>query len=130
MDTNLIVGISLIALTIAVIGLFCGLIYFLFVQSRRISDLEAGFQGMQQEVARRLLQLPSSSGNRYPPDEARRNTLLRKLQANTITRDEAIELNEILAAEEKAARERGDIATLVAIGLGIALIAALLARRR
>ena len=130
MDTTLIVGISLIALTIAVIGLFCGLIYFLFIQSRRISDLEAGFQGMQREVARRLLQPLSRSDNLDPPDEARRNSLLRKLEANTIRRDEAIELNEILAAEERMARERGDTVALVAIGLGIALVAALLARRR
>ncbi len=130
MDIILIVGISLIAITTAVIGLSCGLIYFIFSQSRRISDLEAWRQGMQQEVARRLRQPSSSSGNSDPPDESRRNTLLRKLEANTITRHEAIELNEILAAEEKTARDRGDTATLAAIGLGIALLAALLARRR
>lgn len=126
MDTTLVVGISLIAL---IIGLFCGL-YFLFIPSGGISDLKAGFQGTQREVARRLRQPSPSLANPGPPDESRRNRLLRKFEANTITKDEAIKLNEILAVEEKAAKERGDVAALVAIGLGIALLAALLARRR
>jgi len=133
-DITLIVGISLAVLTVAVIALLCGLFYFLFRETRRtgdrISNLEAESQAMREKVARILVQLPPGSGNSDPPDKARRDWLLRKFEANTIARDEAIELNEILAAEEQAARRKGDIATAVAIGLGIALLAALLARRR
>lgn len=60
--------------------------------------------------------------------EDRRNALLCKLKANTITRDEAIELDEILATEEDAAKERGDTVAILTIGLGRALLASLLAR--
>ena len=60
--------------------------------------------------------------------EDRRDELLCKLKANTITRNEAIELDDILAIEGSAARERGDTVAILTIGLGRALLAALLAR--
>lgn len=60
------VGVSSVRLTTAVAGLVCGPAYFLFGEAGRISDLGDGFQGMQQEASRRILQSPSSSDNSAP----------------------------------------------------------------
>lgn len=141
MDIIVIVGISLITLTIAVIGLLCGLVYFLFRQSERIAKLETQFQSIQAGIARMTRELPMTSippqtpNDVDPPNEVslRRDELLRKLEANTITRAEAIELNEILVLEERRARDSGNIGAVVAIGLTIALLAAIIgiaSRRR
>lgn len=49
MDATLVVGVSLVTLAVAVIGLLCGVMHFFLSQSRRICDLEDGFKGMQRD---------------------------------------------------------------------------------
>lgn len=130
MDITVVVGVSLIALTVAVMGLLCGLLYFLHTESHRLSGLEAAFATLDAEWVRRVKpMLPQSETQTNPYSQARRDELLRKLEADRIARHEAIELSEILAEEERKARERGEIAVAIAIGLGLALLAALLARK-
>ncbi|GEM_PF-2810293 len=131
MDITLIIGINLITLTIAVIGLLLGLVYFLFRETRRVSDLEVNYRALNAEVAKAIRGLSLSPGSNDDPlnEASRRDILLRKWQANIISRDEAIELNEILLKEKKRAEERGDTASLVAIVLGLILLGAFLSRR-
>ena len=66
---------------------------------------------------------PAYSHAEYSKFALRRNELLVKLKANEISRSEAIELNDILVEEQRAAQERGDTTALVVIGLGLALLA-------
>lgn len=61
---------------------------------------------------------------------ARRHELLNKLSANSISRVEAVELNDILLQEKAAAEKKGDFAVLIAIILGLALLAAIQARSK
>ena len=53
----------------------------------------------------------------------RRDELLVKFRANRISRPEAIELSDILLREKKAAEDRKDAPALIAIVLGLALLA-------
>ena len=53
----------------------------------------------------------------------RRDELLVKFRANQISRSEAIELSDILLREKKAAEDRKDAPALIAIVLGLALLA-------
>lgn len=59
----------------------------------------------------------------------RRDELLLKLRANQISRSEAMELSDILVKEKKAAEDRKDAAALIAIILGLALLASAQAKR-
>ena len=60
----------------------------------------------------------------------RRNELLVKLRDNEISRSEAIELNDMLVEEQRAAQERNDTVALVAITLGLMVLAPKLVRVR
>lgn len=127
---QLMVGITLSALCLALVALVATFIWYSVRQSTRLSDLENRQQQLQsgivQQIQEILSQVPPSSN---PGLEVvrRRDELLYKMRANTIARAEAMELNDILIRERNEARERGDTATLVAVILGLALLAAILA---
>lgn len=59
----------------------------------------------------------------------RRDELLAKLRANEVSTTEAVELNDILIEEQRAAQERNDTVALIAITLGLIVLAPKLARR-
>lgn len=61
---------------------------------------------------------------------SRRDELLDKMRANSISRVEAVELNDMLLQEKAAAEKKGDFAVLIAIILGLALLAAIQARSK
>lgn len=68
----------------------------------------------------------------YGPEQTaqRRDQLLVKLQYSIITREEAIELTGILEEEKQKAKNKGDAATLIAVILGLALLASIVAKSR
>ena len=59
----------------------------------------------------------------------RRDELLAKLRANEISKSEAIELNDLLIREKKEAEDRNDTVALIAVVLGLALLASVLAKK-
>ena len=128
---SLMIGISLAAVSLAVMALLVGFFYFAFGLIRRISNLEKGQEAFQSSIAQDIQEafknvpVPENPGEEMA---LRRDGLLAKLRANEITRAEAVELNDILLKERQAAQQRGDTAALVAIILGLALLAAFLAR--
>lgn len=130
---SLMIGISLAAVSLAVMALLVGFLYFSFGLVRRISNLETGQEAFQSKIAQDMQEafknvpVPKNPGEEMA---LRRDELLAKLRANEITRAEAVELNDILVREKGRAEDRGDTATLVAIILGLALLAAFLARTR
>ena len=127
---SLMIGVSLAAVSLAVMALLVGFFYFAFGLVRRISNLERRQEAFQsnltQSIQEVLKNIPISEN---PGQEMalKRDELLVKLRANEISRAEAIELNDILLREKKTAQDRGDTATLVAIILGLALLASILA---
>jgi len=130
---SLMVGISLVAVSLAVIAFLIGFFYFGIGMSRRISSLERGQDAFQSKIAESIAEAMKSIPIPENPGEEmaeRRGLLLAKLGANEITRAEGVELNEILLVEKQAAQQRGDTATLVAIILGLALLAAILERKK
>ncbi len=64
------------------------------------------------------------TGNPTTPE--RWQELLEKLQYNTLTLSEAQELNAILLEQQEEARKHQDLAKLLAIGLGLFLLAQIL----
>ena len=129
---SLMIGVTLSAVTVGVIGLEAGFFYFLHQTSKKVSSWERGDTAFISRVAQEMQDV----FRRVPPSEnpgeemaLRRDELLVKLRANEISRSEAVELNDILIDEQRAAERRRDIIALVAIGLGLALLASILARR-
>ena len=129
---SLMIGVTLIAVTVGIIGLEVGFFYFLHQTSKKISSSERGEIAFISRVAQEMQDV----FRRIPPSEnpgremaLRRDELLVKLRANEISRSEAVELNDILVEERRAAQERNDGVALVAIILGLALLASILARR-
>lgn len=136
MDTgyfnSLMVGISLATVSLAIITLLAGLFYFAFRLVGRISNLEKGQEAFQSKIVQMMQEaFKNVPISKNPGEEMalRRDALLAKLRANEISGAEAIVLNDILLEERQAAQQRGDTATLVAIILGLALLASILARR-
>ena len=129
---SLMIGVTLIAVTVGVIGLETGFLYFLYQTSKKVSSSERGDNAFISRVAQEMQDV----FRRVPPSEnpggemaLRRDELLVKLRANEISRSEAVELNDILVEERRAAQARNDAVALVAIILGLALLASILARR-
>lgn len=129
---SLMTGIGLIAVSAGIIALVAGLFYFVFRFAGRVSNLERGHEAFEARIAQftqETMQSVSMSGNPSEEGVFRRNELLAKLRANQITRTEAIELNDILVKEKKVAEDRKDAIALIAIILGLALLASVLAKR-
>ena len=130
---SLMVGRSLVAVSLAVIAFLIGFFYFGIGMSRRISSLERGQEAFQSKMAESIAEVMKSVPMPENPGEemaGRRDQLLAKLRANEITGAEAVELNDILLIDKQAAQQRGDAATLIAIILGLALLAAILERKK
>lgn len=129
---SLMIGITLVAVSLGIITLVVGLFYFVFRIGSRVSNLERGQEAFESRIAQfmqealRNLPLPDNPGEEMV---SRRDELLAKLRANVISKSEAIELNDILLKEKKAAEDRRDVAALIAIVLGLALLASVQARR-
>jgi len=129
---SLMIGITLITVSLAVIALLVGFFYLIFRLDRRVSNLEKGQEAFQSSIVsyiqKALKNVPVSEN---PGEETalRRDALLTRLRASEISRAEAMELNDILVEERQAAQQRGDAAALVAIILGLALLASILSRR-
>jgi len=129
---SLMIGISLIVVIVALIALLVGFFYFTFRIVDRVSNLERGQEAYNSRIAQSIQEaLKNVPVPENPGEEIalRRDELLTKLRANQISRSEAIELNDILVKEKKAAEDRKDTATLVAIILGLALLASIQAKR-
>ena len=94
---------------------------------KRVANLETKiepfWEALRQSVVP-LLQGLRPSGN--PISQDRWDLLLLKLQANQLTVEEARELNAEFVEQQAAAKQKNDVASLIAIGLGIALLAGLL----
>ena len=52
--------------------------------------------------------------------------LLQKFQNNTISQNEALELNNAMVEQQEEARKNNDRTTLLALGIGLALLAVIL----
>jgi len=129
---SLMIGITLITLIVAVIAFLVTFFYFVLRFVGRVSDLEKKQEAFQSSIAGYIQEaLKNVPVSKNPGEERalRRDALLARLRANEISRAEAVELNDILVEERQAAQQRGDTATLVAIILGLALLASVLSRR-
>jgi len=94
---------------------------------RRLATLETKvepFWEFVRQIVASSLQGITPAGN--PITSERWQHLLSKLHANTLSVDEARELNAAFLEEQAAAKKRNDVAVLIAIGLGLALLAVLL----
>ena len=128
---SLMIGIGLITVSVGIIALLAGLFYFVFRFAGRVSNLERGQEAFESRIAQFTQEVMGSVAIPDNPGEegaSRRNELLAKLRANQITRTEAIELNDMLIKEKKAAEDRKDAVALIAIILGLALLASALAK--
>jgi len=130
---SLMLGVTLATVSLGIIALLVGLLYFTLRLVGRLSHLEKGQEAFQSRIAQDIQEaFKSVPVSKNPGEEIalRRDELLTKLRANEISKTEATELNEILLRERRAAQDRGDTATLIAIILGLALLASILARAR
>jgi len=94
---------------------------------RRLATLETKaepFWEFVHQIVASSLQGIRPAGN--PVSSERWQDLLSKLQYNTLSIAEARELNAAFLEEQAAAKKRNDVAVLIAIGLGLALLAVLL----
>jgi len=128
---SLMIGISLTVVILAVIALLFGFFYFTFRVVGRVSNLERGQEAYESRIAQLMQEafknvpVPENPGEEIA---LRRDELLVRLRANQINRSEAIELNDILVKEKKAAEDRSDAVALIAIILGLALLASVQAK--
>lgn len=130
---SLMIGISLITVSLAIIAFLIGFFYFGFTLYRRVSDLERGQEAFQSRITEFIQDLMKGAPPLHNPRleiASRRDYLLAKLRANEISRTEAVELNDILIKEKEASQQRGDIATLIAVILGLALLSSILAKSK
>lgn len=123
---RLIIGINLSILTLAVLGLLVGLVYFVFRETRRITAFK---RSIVPERISRVLELPSGSTSESE-SKSRGEQLLRKFRASEITKAEALELREILEKEKEEAQKKGNAVALVVLILNLAFLDALIAARR
>jgi hypothetical protein len=121
--------ISIISSAIVAIAAIGGLVYTylkeLFELKSRLTVVETKLEPFWKIISENLIDylLQIKKGN---PD-GRREELLLKLRAGTITQSETQELETILRRELSEARQRGDTATVIAIIFLLGFIAALLA---
>lgn len=94
---------------------------------KRVTNLETKiepfWEALRQSVVP-LLQGLTPPGN--PITAERWDSLLIKLQSNQLTVDEAWELNAAFLEQQTEAKNKNDTTALIAIGLGIALLAVLI----
>ena len=129
---SLMIGITLIVVSVAIIALLVSFFIFYIRLDRRVSNLEKRQEAFQSSIVHYIqeaLQNVPVSGNPGEEMVLRRDALLAKMRANEISRAEAMELNDILVKEKQAAQQRGDIAVVFAIILGLALLDSILSRR-
>lgn len=111
----------------AVITLIFLLLRGVFSIEKRVANLETKIEpfwdALRQNVVP-LLQGLTPPGN--PITAERWDSLLIKLQSNRLTVDEAWELNAAFLEQQAAAKDKNDTTTLIAIGLGLALLAVLI----
>lgn len=130
---SLMTGITLAAVTLAVIALITGLAYYGLRINQKVNDLEKGYLAFQSRITEYLQNVIRGLPKTDNPGHdlaSKREVLLAKLRTNEISRTEAMELNDILVKEKEAAEKRGDTVALIAIILGLALLAAVLAKSK
>lgn len=131
MDVSSIAVISSsVVAAVAVLGL-------IFTHYKEHGELKERIKGLEtkmepfwkaaQDIVPALLR-QQGKGNPVPVEV--RDDLLKKLQYGTITPDEGKELEDILRHELREAQDRKDTAVVLAIVLGLALIAVVLASRK
>lgn len=96
----------------------------------RLATLEAEmriWQSELREVVIKALMLITPKGN--PIDPERWKYLVGLLQSNSLTSDEAQELKAAMLEQEQEAQRKNDQTTLLVLGLGLALLALLAAKK-
>jgi hypothetical protein len=129
-ETELI--ISIVSLIVAIVSMI-GIVLEHFGTRERIVRLETKvepFWKTIQDNVPALISTVMKSKNPHsqhnPNGEGRKRELLDKLEKKTLNPDDAKELQVILDKELADARQRGDIATIIAILLLLGLVAALI----
>ena len=120
---------SLIVAILSVIGLFLEH----FTTRERIARLEIKvepfwktIEGNVPALISAVIKKENSHVKHNPNGEGRKRELLEKLEKKTLDAQEAKELRDTLERELAEARQRGDTATIIALLLLLALIAALI----
>lgn len=129
-ETELIISIA--SFIVAIVSMI-GIVLEHFGTRERIVRLETKVEPFWKTIESNVPALISAVLKKEKPNvkhnpngEGRKRELLDKLEKKTLNPDEAKELEAILDKELADARQRGDIATIIAILLLLALIAALI----
>ena len=128
---------SLVAIIVEGIIALCAVLTLIFLLLRgalslegRLSRLETQiepFWDSLRNVVATALQSITPTGNPITPE--RWQYLVSQLQMNTLTASEADELNAAMLEQQEEAKQKKDQATLLIIGLGIALLAVLVGKK-
>ena len=94
--------------------------------NERLTRLETKVELFWDSIKPVISQALIGKAPQNPISEERWEYLLNRFSSNTLTQAEALELREGFTEREKKAKEEKDAVTLLALGLGIALLAVIL----
>ncbi len=139
----------IVAFGLAIIGLLVTLILYLANKMDKLGDKLAGkideipdkLDELGDKLAKKIDEVPDKFWGRFidayklmmetkknPGSEERKKMLLEKLKARTISREEAVELSEVLKKEAEEREKQGDfLGFLIIVGILI-LLASLLSK--